>query len=91
MDYNLINNGRAQFLRLVIEPAKSQHAFIVQALWLPRGGYLKVCAIFKIVRQLSFMVCILSYLVEIYYNQNLNIAPGLGYDPHNDWTITCVI
>ena len=26
------------------------------------------------------LVCILSYLVEIYYHRNLNIAPGLTYD-----------
>ncbi len=35
----------------------------------------------------QFLVCFLSYLVNIYYQQNLNIARGLGYHPHNDWTI----
>ncbi len=31
---------------------------------------------------------ILSYISYIYYDilSSLNIAPGLGYDPHNDWT-----
>ena len=25
------------------------------------------------------------------YHQNLNIASGLGYDPHNDWTTSLVM
>ncbi len=29
------------------------------------------------------LVCFLLYLLEIYYQQNLNIAWGLTYDPHN--------
>ncbi len=30
----------------------------------------------------------LLYLVEIYYQQNLNIAQGLGDHPHNAWIIS---
>ncbi len=35
------------------------------------------------------LVCFFSYLVDIYYQQNLNLAHGLGYHPHDDWTIRC--
>ena len=40
--------------------------------------------------QNNILVCFLLYLVEIYYQQNVNIARGLTYDPHYmhyDWTI----
>ena len=62
------------------------HWYYSPGIMAPQGGYLKVCAIFEIVPQWSFMMSPEQpILVEIYsyYQKNLNIAPGLGHDPHN--------